>query len=137
MRGDEDSRSRSLLLARWRGAGGVVRARAPVAVPSTAAPELEPRAAIGEPAVTAAEPAGRARPADEATLFGEFEAELQAAVSAPMARTLHALMEGSKSAWQTARTPENRAKILAALDQVEDVLDAVLLTGAAPRGEPS
>lgn len=69
---------------------------------------------------------------DEATLFDEFDAAITAAVAGPMASTLCGILQDSRTAWQAERTPENRTKLLSALDHLEDILDAVLLTGAPP-----
>jgi hypothetical protein len=117
MRGEKSSTSRSLLLARWRKGGS------------------EPPAPPARQTTVLPEPAPSARRADEATLFRDFEAELTAAVAEPMARTLCGMLQDSKTAWQAARTPENRVKVLSALDHLEDILDAVLLTVAARSSE--
>jgi hypothetical protein len=111
MRGETPSRSRSPLLARWRGAVGVVRDRGP----------------------ESPDPARPYRPAagDAAALFQSFEAELQHAVAQPMADTVRRLLEAPRADVLREPTPENYAKLLSALDLVEDVLDAVLLTGPA------
>jgi hypothetical protein len=112
MSGDKLSRSRSLVLARWRGAADVARERAES--PAVHAPEAPEKA-----------------DADAAELFRRFEAEVLAAVPAPMAVTLRRLLDAPRAAVSSEANPENYEKILAALDLVEDVLDAVLLTGAA------
>jgi hypothetical protein len=48
-----------------------------------------------------------------------------------MADTVRRLLEAPRADVLREPTPENYAKLLSALDLVEDVLDAVLLTGPA------
>jgi hypothetical protein len=110
MRGDELSRSRSLLLARWRGAPSLVREtlQAPAPAPAPA------RASAAE-------------------LFRLFEAEALRAVGPALADTLRRLLEGPRAAVSCEPDPQSYVKALAALDLVEDVLDAVVLTRSEPR----
>lgn len=110
MTGEGLSRSRSILLARWRGAAGAVR------VASHAAP---------------AEPAPAK--ASAAELFRLFEAEALGAVGPAMADVLRRLLEAPRADVSSEPNPESYAKGLAALDLVEDVLDAILLTGSVTR----
>jgi hypothetical protein len=109
MRGDELSRSRSLLLARWRGAAGAVRAT--THAQAVAAPARQ----------------------STAELFRLFEEEALDAVGPAMSETLRRLLETPRAALSSARDPDSYANVLVTLDLVEDVLDAVLLTGSRPQ----
>jgi hypothetical protein len=112
MRGDETTQSRSALLARWRDAAGVrdsaVAAPAPVETPVVAAA------------------------LDAATLLEQLESELLRSVPRATADAVLRMLAPSRAAWSSEPNAESRAKMLAVLEQIEDVLDAVLLTGAAP-----
>lgn len=85
------------------------------------------RATSQAPAVPA-----KARPST-AELFRLFEEETLDAVGPAMSATLRRLLEGPRAAMSSGPDPESYANVLVALDLVEDVLDAVLLTGAQPR----
>jgi hypothetical protein len=70
-----------------------------------------------------------------AELFRSFEEEALAAVGPALSDTLRRLLAGPRAALSSEPDPESHASVLVALDLVEDVLDAVLLTGAKPRRE--
>jgi hypothetical protein len=112
MRGDELSRSRSLLLARWRGAPSPVRETLQAPAPA---------------------PAPAPARASAAELFRLFEAEALQAVGPAMADTLRRLLDGPRAAVSCEPDPQSYVTALAALDLVEDVLDAVVLTRSEPR----
>jgi hypothetical protein len=119
MRGDEVSRNRSVLLARWRAAAALERAPARVS-------ESPPPSEV-KPFTPGA--------GDEATLFQRFEEELRSALPRAAADTIGRILAAPRAAVLTERTPESLAVILSKLDLVEDVLDAILLAGGAPSGE--
>lgn len=65
---------------------------------------------------------------DEETLLRELEAEIRRAVPRTTADTLCGILAAPR-AGSSELTQEIRAALLAKLDLVEDVLDAVLLAG--------
>lgn len=117
MRRDQSIRNRSVLLTRWRGAARVI---------SDASSDATPPAARS-PEVPSLAPSSN----DEETLFGLFEADILSSVAEPMARVLLRLLAPPREAVLAERSEAKRAQILAQLDLVEDVLDAVLLAGGA------
>src|SRR4051812_5143106 len=110
---DKGSRERVAILERWRAASPPTPP-SPVVHAVASTPLLQP-------------PTRRELP-DEAALFAAFEAELQTAVAAPLARVLSGWLEQPRERFREQPTAENRAAVLAALDRVEDVLTAALLT---------
>lgn len=131
MRGDDTRRNRSVLLARWRDAAGVVHdsgaARAQEAAadaPATATPKNDLPAPLDVP-LLGAEP-------DAATLLEQFEVELARSVAPTLADAIRRMLAPARADWSSLRNAESRSALVAVLEQVEDVLDAVLLTGAAP-----
>src|SRR5512138_682355 len=118
MRGEEVRRNRSVLLARWRGAGATGPASRE---PALVFPSDDARSR-GTPAYFA--PSAR----DELALLQELEAEIRRAVPRATADTLCRILAAPR-AGASELTEEIRAALLSQLDLVEDVLDAVLLTG--------
>jgi hypothetical protein len=111
------------MLARWRDAAK----RAGEAGAVVVSPVVVEHAAEVEPSpAPLAEPLS---PPDDVTALAQLEEELTRAVAAPTAEAIGRLMAMPRAALLSERTAESRAKLLAALDLVEDVLDAVLLTG--------
>lgn len=148
MRGDDSSRNRAILLARWRGAAGRVRPAASspssprASIVAEEAPTTAQDDAASEPAassstfpvaapVAALPPSKPEAPLNEAALFRRFEEEIQRVVPRPTAEVLCRLLAAPRDALLRERSEENRAQMLAQLDLIEDVLDAVLLAGAA------
>ena len=139
MRRDEVSRNRSVLLARWRDAAAVARepgesgARFTPLPIDAAARVPAPTLAATEDGASSTNEATRFAPArDEETLIRQLEAEIRRAVPRTTADTLCAILAAPR-ARASELTPEIRAAILAKLDLVEDVLDAVLLAGRGHR----
>lgn len=114
MNGDKMSRTRSLLLARWRRAPRVA--------------SEQDKGTVSPPVPKPLSPSEW----DEASLFRQFEAEIRGAVAQPTADALCRILAAPRAAVLNERTPKSRAEILAKLDLVEDVLDAVLLAGRVP-----
>lgn len=124
MRRDPIGRSQSMLLARWRDAAGGAGA---------ASAEIVSRAEIERATGVELAPVPRAElaaPPDEATAFAQLEEELSRAVAAPVAEAIARLLAAPRAARANERTAESGEQLLSALDLVEDVLDAVVLTGA-------
>lgn len=111
MRADEFSRHRSILLARWRGAAVANEAEI-----------VEPRDASASPALV---------PLDEADLFAAFDTELLNSVAQPMADMLRRILAAPRAAFLHEGNAKQREDLLCALDQVEDVLDALLFAGTS------
>jgi hypothetical protein len=115
------------MLARWRDAAKRASEAGAIVVP----PVVVERAAEVEFApAPLAEPLSPAAPPDEVTALAQLDEELTRAVAAPAAEAIGRLLALPRAALLSERTAESRAELLAALDLVEDVLDAVLLTGA-------
>jgi len=114
MRREEASRNRSVLLARWRDASSAISTPAALSVVPVVA-ELRP----------VVEPAARES-------LEQFQTELARSVAPSVAQAVGRLLAPSCAAWAEAPSAESREALLAALDVVEDVLDAVLLTGGRP-----
>jgi hypothetical protein len=124
MRANETLRHRSGLLARWRDSAAVA--------PGT----NDPVASLAVDASAVEGPHRTAQPSalsDEGTLLRQLEEELLNAVGQPTTDTLLRLLAAPSAALLAERSPEHRQEMLAQLDVLEDVLDALLLTGA-PQG---
>ncbi len=121
MHGDEISRNRALLLARWRGAASVADAREQAPVSPT--PALSDAAPVN--------PTAEGEVASVASSMERFEAEIRNSVPQPAADALGRILAPARAAVTGELTPEARAEILLKLDLVEDILDAVLLAGRA------
>jgi hypothetical protein len=124
MHGDKNSRNRSLLLARWRGAAVVAheRSQAPESSLTPALPDGAPMDVTGEGKVTSV-----------SALLRQFEAEIRSSVPQPAADALGRILAPVRAAVTSELAPETCREILVRLDLIEDVLDAVLLAGRADR----
>lgn len=126
MRGDDVCRNGSVLLARWREAARLEGAS--LAEPLQGEPT---ETALDEEQASALAPPSAEAPSlgEVVTRLDELEAAIGEVVPSPSAQALVQILAGARAALVAQPNLDACRALLAELDLVEDVLDAVLLTG--------